>query len=253
MTLGSSASIILLNIILAIEDLGKTTGNLGAGTIVGSISFNTLIITAASIVAIPTGLAIKVSNLTIFILSAICCALVYIWIVICLEVWTKGVISLAEALITLGLFPIYLFISFIIDKIKQCLERRLRNKLAQIKEENYHNILNVRREDADNHQEEEEDEVDQSEYKNNIQKAQQYLKEKFNTNDLSEIKLEEVKEALQSKSVGATGRVLYNSVGTLVAAKQKVSVAKDDNYSLQIKQAKQDFQRSQLNPNFGFR
>ena len=55
MTLGSSASIIMLNIIQAIEDLGSTTGNLGAGTIIGSVSYNTLIITGVSIVCIPTG------------------------------------------------------------------------------------------------------------------------------------------------------------------------------------------------------
>lgn len=55
MAIGSSASIILLNIIQAIEDLGSATGNLGAGTIVGSVSYNTLIITAVSIVCVSSG------------------------------------------------------------------------------------------------------------------------------------------------------------------------------------------------------
>lgn len=133
-----------------------------------------------------------------FILSAICCALVYVWIVICLEVWTKGVISLAEALITLGLFPIYLFISFIIDKIKECQERRLKNKLAQIKEEDYHNIIEIHRENVNN-QEQENDEDNQSENNRKYQFAREILKENFNTENLSGLSAQEIKDCLQSK------------------------------------------------------
>ena len=171
---------------------------------------------------------------------------------ICLEVWTKGVISLAEALITLGLFPIYLLISFIIDKIKECRERRLKNKLSQLKEEDYHNILNVNREKVNNLDQQNEDE-DHSAVEANIHQAQEYLKEKFNTEDLNDIKLEEIKDLLQPKSVVADRILFKKSIGTLITGKQKVSVGKDESYSLQLKEANENLTRSQLNPDIGFR
>ena len=52
MALGSSAPEILLNCIETIQTLGATPGELGASTIVGSASFNFLVISGVSIFAV---------------------------------------------------------------------------------------------------------------------------------------------------------------------------------------------------------
>jgi len=54
MALGSSAPEILLNCIETVATLGATPGELGASTIVGSASFNFLVISGVSIYAVNT-------------------------------------------------------------------------------------------------------------------------------------------------------------------------------------------------------
>ena len=55
MALGSSAPEIILNIYETIITLGKTPGELGASTIVGSAAFNFLVISGVSIYAVHEG------------------------------------------------------------------------------------------------------------------------------------------------------------------------------------------------------
>lgn len=52
MALGSSAPEIMLNVIETVMKLGKTPGELGAATIVGSAAFNLLVISGVSIMAV---------------------------------------------------------------------------------------------------------------------------------------------------------------------------------------------------------
>ena len=52
MALGSSAPEILLSVIETVNNLGKCPGELGPSTIVGSASFNLLVISAVSVYAV---------------------------------------------------------------------------------------------------------------------------------------------------------------------------------------------------------
>lgn len=55
MALGSSAPEILLSVIETLTNLGSTPGELGPSTIVGSAAFNLMVISAVSIVSVPSG------------------------------------------------------------------------------------------------------------------------------------------------------------------------------------------------------
>lgn len=63
MALGSSSPEILLSIIETVKTLGVKQSEIGIGTISGSAAFNLLVITAVSIVAVPTGTVKKIENL----------------------------------------------------------------------------------------------------------------------------------------------------------------------------------------------
>jgi solute carrier family 8 (sodium/calcium exchanger) len=96
MALGSSAPEILLNCIETISTLGSTPGELGASTIVGSASFNFLVISGVSIYAVTTkndnrtddevaedgtGKGVKkVNDLGVFAITTTWSVLAYMWL-----------------------------------------------------------------------------------------------------------------------------------------------------------------------------
>ena len=100
MAVGSSAPEIMLAIVETGQTLGSSPGELGPSTIVGSAAFNLLIITAVCVTAVGPDTIKRISQLDVFILTAVWSLLVYIWMLVVLEYWTPGVVSVAEAWIT---------------------------------------------------------------------------------------------------------------------------------------------------------
>ena len=97
MALGSSAPEILLAVLETVQNLGKCPGELGASTIVGSASFNLLVISALSIYAVspendtdperdadlPKGVK-KIYDMRVFAITCTSSLFAYIWLWYCL-------------------------------------------------------------------------------------------------------------------------------------------------------------------------
>jgi len=133
MALGSSAPEILLNVIETVSTLGKTPGELGPSTIVGSAAFNFLMISGISIYSVnesndtrtkleceaagtPKGVK-KVQDTGVYAITTCWSIVAYIWLYIVL---LDGVVYEWEAYLTLGFFFVLILMAYIAD----CLRRR---------------------------------------------------------------------------------------------------------------------------------
>lgn len=119
MALGSSAPEILLSIIEIVGNKFQA-GDLGPGTIVGSAAFNLFVITAVCVAGIPTHETRSIKVYKVFIITAFFCIFAYLWLYIVLQVITKNVVDIWEAVITFLLFPILVIIAYIADKDYCC-------------------------------------------------------------------------------------------------------------------------------------
>ena len=97
--------------------LGQPAGALGPSTIVGSAAFNLLFISAVCIPAIPPEEEPKkIADMGVFITTAIFSLFAYLWLYICLMVWTPGYVTRTEGWLTLGFFILLLTLAFGMDK-----------------------------------------------------------------------------------------------------------------------------------------
>lgn len=115
MALGSSAPEILLNIIETCSG-GYFSGELGPSTIVGSAAFNTLIIPAVCIAALPHGETRRILYMDVFVVTSVFSLFAYIWMVIILQYNTPDMVERWEALVTFLMFPLLLILSYIAEK-----------------------------------------------------------------------------------------------------------------------------------------
>ena len=116
MALGSSAPEILLSVIETIMTLGSKPGELGPSTIVGSAAFNLLIITAVSIMSVPTGSIKKIVDVGVFVVTTVASLFAYIWMYIVLQVWTPSVITIEEGALTFLYFFLLIGLAYGADK-----------------------------------------------------------------------------------------------------------------------------------------
>jgi len=129
MALGSSAPEILLSVIETVGNLGGCPGELGASTIVGSASFNLLVISAVSIyavneendndperdVTVPKGIK-KINDMGVFSITAFFSVLAYILMFLFLR---DQQVELWEAIMTFALFFVLIILSFGADKYNE--------------------------------------------------------------------------------------------------------------------------------------
>lgn len=115
MALGSSAPEILIALIEALTKLPtsleqvdqfKEEGNLGVFTIMGSASYNLLMISAICIVAPNLPETKKVSQFTVFLLTSGWSIWAYVWMLLVVKVISPNVVEIWEAMITLAFFPL---------------------------------------------------------------------------------------------------------------------------------------------------
>lgn len=118
MALGSSAPEILLSVIETVGTLGEIPGELGPSTIVGSAAFNLLFISAVCVIA-PGEDTRKIEEVNVFATTAFFSVWAYIWLFICLSIWTPSIISLTEAILTFLQFFLLLIIAYCFD-VKVC-------------------------------------------------------------------------------------------------------------------------------------
>ena len=117
MALGSSAPEIILNVIETGMYVGKEPQELGPSTIVGSAAFNLLIITAVSIVSVDEPKEIE--DVNVFIVTATFSVWAYIWMFICLQVWTPDEITIEEAILTLLFCGLLIICAYGMDRYRK--------------------------------------------------------------------------------------------------------------------------------------
>ncbi|RDD46349.1 Sodium/calcium exchanger 3 [Trichoplax sp. H2] len=118
MALGSSAPEILLSIVETVSEISdpnSVADGLGSFTIIGSASFNLLIITAVCIVSVPAPHYKRVKEFGVFIITAIWSVFAYVWMLIVTTVWTPNKIDIFEAWITLAFFPLLILTAWAQD------------------------------------------------------------------------------------------------------------------------------------------
>lgn len=113
--LGSSAPEIFLCFFSIFKDVDAVPDPTGPMVLVGSASFNMLIVTGVSILA-SVGIK-KIENFGAFVVTAIFSCFAYLWFFIVLCVTTPGFITLWEALITLSMYFILVLCVFVTQKI----------------------------------------------------------------------------------------------------------------------------------------
>ena len=115
LALGTSAPEILLSLI-EIVSAGFVAGELGPGTIVGSASFNLLVIGAICIYSIPDGEVRQIANLKVFAVTSFSCIFAYIWLSLVLLVISPGFVTIGEAVVTFLMFPALIFVAYMADR-----------------------------------------------------------------------------------------------------------------------------------------
>ena len=118
MALGSSAPEILLSVISTLKDIESVPPELGPSTIVGSASFNLLIISGVSILAVggDNGEIKQIADLWVFAVTSIFSLWAYIWMWICVNDYY---ISITEGIMTCVFFVLLITISYTADRLNK--------------------------------------------------------------------------------------------------------------------------------------
>ena len=115
MALGSSAPEILLSVISTVKDIEAIPPELGPSTIVGSASFNLLVISAVSIVAVggEEHDTKQIDDLWVFAVTTVFSLWAYVWMWLCVD---DSFISVTEGVLTCVFFGLLVGLSYIADR-----------------------------------------------------------------------------------------------------------------------------------------
>ncbi|RMX37255.1 hypothetical protein pdam_00011391, partial [Pocillopora damicornis] len=132
MALGSSAPEILLAVVETVQNLGNVPDasqedkdGLGTFTIIGSASFNLLLITALCVVSVPSGTVKKIREFGVFIVTSVWSLFAYVWLLVVLKWSSPDEIELWEAFVTLSFFPLLVITSWCQDNGWWCKRGRI--------------------------------------------------------------------------------------------------------------------------------
>ena len=116
MALGSSAPEIFISVISTVKEIEAIPPELGPSTIVGSASFNLLVISAVSIAAVggDDNEIKKIDDLWVYSVTTVFSLWAYIWMWICVE---DSYISVFEGVVTVAQMIILLIISYAADRM----------------------------------------------------------------------------------------------------------------------------------------
>lgn len=114
LALGSSAPEILLSGVEIVRN-EFFSGELGPSTIVGSAAFNLLVIIAVCNFAIPSPERRRIRDTAVFHITAFFSLFAYLWLVFIVQVSSKDIIEVWEAVVTFIFFPVLVLISYAVD------------------------------------------------------------------------------------------------------------------------------------------
>jgi len=103
MAIGGALPEIFLCFMSTFSEGGRVPTEIGPMAVVGSASFNLLIVSGLSIAAVAE--VKKILNMNVFLLMAAFAAFAYVWLFLVLVVISPGEIDLAEAMVTLMFYP----------------------------------------------------------------------------------------------------------------------------------------------------
>lgn len=115
LALGSSAPEIILALVEVIGD-DFFAGELGPSTILGSASYNQLVIMAVCTAAVSSRHAKHIANLGVYMVTASLSIWAYIWLVVILKFSSPDIVEVWEAVVTLLFFPLLLVLSWMADR-----------------------------------------------------------------------------------------------------------------------------------------
>jgi solute carrier family 8 (sodium/calcium exchanger) len=117
MALGSSAPEIMLAVITTCSSLGKdqNKNDLGTFTIIGSAAFNLLMITGICIVSVPHPQVKKIKEQGVFVVTTLWSLWAYIWMLLVVQFISPNEVTITEAFVTLGFFPVMVIMAYCQD------------------------------------------------------------------------------------------------------------------------------------------
>lgn len=129
MALGSSAPEILIAVFetLSSLDVVESKDALGIFTIIGSASYNLLVISAVCIISVPSNTFKRISEFGVFIITAIWSMFAYFWLLIVLKWSSPNEIEIWEAVLTLAFFPLLVLTAWGQDKgwwVYKCIKQQ---------------------------------------------------------------------------------------------------------------------------------
>lgn len=92
------------------------SGDLGPGTIVGSAAYNMFCIIAICIVVIPTNQIRRIKHLRVFFVTAAFSIFAYVHLYLILLVFSPGIVTVCEGIITFLFFPLIVWMAYIADR-----------------------------------------------------------------------------------------------------------------------------------------
>ena len=122
MALGSSAPEILIAVIETISNLdteynvASKPRDLGTFTIIGSASYNMLVISAVCIMSVSSKTVKRIGEFGVFIITSIWSLFAYFWLLIVLKWSSPNIVEVWEAVLTLIFFPLLVISAWCQDR-----------------------------------------------------------------------------------------------------------------------------------------
>ena len=95
---------------------GWYSGGLGPSTTVGSVAFNLLVIVAVCVFPIPSPEVQRVRYMAVYQVTVLVSLFAYFWLLAIAQISSPDVVTPAEAIVTLAMFPVLVAVSFAADR-----------------------------------------------------------------------------------------------------------------------------------------
>ncbi|KAG1678958.1 hypothetical protein FOA52_013021 [Chlamydomonas sp. UWO 241] len=115
LAVGGSSPEILLSIVDTILTLGKTSGTIGAATIVGSAAYNLFVIAAVCTVSMQANEYRKIEHFKVFIWTTTWSMWAYLWLWIVYKRVSPNEVEIWEAWVTLAFMPVFVWTTYMVD------------------------------------------------------------------------------------------------------------------------------------------
>jgi len=114
LALGAAAPEIFLCFFSTFADIESAPKDIGPMALIGSASFNLLVVTGTSIMAVAS--VKRVLSISTFIVTALFASFAYVWLFLVLVVFSPAYIEFWEAMTTLLFYPLLLFFVWATEK-----------------------------------------------------------------------------------------------------------------------------------------